>query len=124
MDTQKTTQREIKFRAWDKKNKKMMIVFGVWSYGGLHNIHGCEIDYIPMQYTGLKDKNGKEIYEGDLLDGIFKGGWIVWCEKCAGFQYRIECEECMACSGDVHWHELRDNKGIEVIGNIYENLNF
>lgn len=83
---------------------------------------GIEGGYILEQYTGLKDKNGKEIYEGDILGGIWERGFISWCEKCKQLQYHIADIGCMACSGDTNWYELAEDDGkLEVVGNVHEN---
>ena len=63
--------REIKFRAWDEKDSKMVFDFinndkGVVSLNGIGQLVKSTW-YHLMQYTGLKDKNGKEIYEGDIV---------------------------------------------------------
>ena len=61
--------REIKFRIWDKINRMWLRRFNVnlFDIGDLPNVE-------LMQYTGLKDKNGKEIYEGDILLSLNENG--------------------------------------------------
>ena len=81
--------REIKFRAWDKSCNKMRGISGLQDCFSLRSDGICNEDYILLQYTGLHDKNGKEIYEGDILceyrlDGTYrmfkifrsKGGFV------------------------------------------------
>lgn len=123
----------LKFRVWDKERECYLDeteLAGITPDGKYilyieeEEVSRLEIDenYVVEFDTGLKDKNGKEIYEGDILGGIWESGFISWCEKCKQLQYHILTHGCMACLGDVQWYELvNDNGKLEVVGNVHEN---
>ena len=107
--------REIKFRAWDKKgqigmidNPKLDVV--------LENKR-----YVVIQFTGLKDKNGKEIYEGDVLRFLFTDLEVDKIDE-NYIKARVVFEEgrfFMKDNCDSKYYF--DEENCEVIGNIYKN---
>lgn len=151
--------REIKFRAWDKKRKEWYRRLGwerscfsgcpeVLTYYGFHLFGECtlieppttgDLRYLEItEWTGLKDKNGKEIYEGDILKGlwgeqqdavrheiygqvVFSNGcfeWVTWLKRFKNFdgKYGIKWREQFP-----NFDEYREVGDIKIIGNIYEN---
>ena len=112
--------REIKFRCWyDKKMHKVVDID--FAYEKI-NLFGADIinfkDGELMQYTGLKDKNGKEIYEGDIiqiLGGEYEQGFYEWNEKVQIKDLIYDGYNLMMTISQI------GNKAIEIIGNIYDN---
>lgn len=122
--------REIKFRAWDTHLNKMIPEKDGFYLGSVYSeIMGGD-EYPLMQYTGLKDKNGREIYEGDIVTAwrprprhlpkdpfkkIQVTGNVVY-EPPAFFLI-------IGVYDDRNWIEFEHNaEPYEIIGNIYENL--
>lgn len=118
--------REIKFRAWDKVDKKVRKVMSLDFY----NTRQSEVTLVSdgdvylryseqvelMQYTGLKDKNDKEIYEGDILK-IWIGGY----EQASPYVVEDMRELYFELERDDSYYRIQET---EIIGNIYENPNY
>jgi hypothetical protein len=102
--------REIKFRAWQIHNKVMLtgVHFDIIGNDLSKSARemGCEL----MQFTGLKDKNGKEIYERDILQVEGYRLSVIWYSKGACFRYWDEG----TLESPLNYHNP------EVIGNLYE----
>ena len=120
-----STQREIKFRVWDGKEMREPPPLNEWDMeDGEFWVSYC--DNPIMQYTGLRDKNGREVYDGDLPGGIWEEHRVQWCHKCHGWSLGlVEVEgHCGQCDGDYMWRDFVDdvNEGkTTIIGNIHEN---
>ena len=123
-----------RFRAWDKKNKRMLYnIQDAYDDGGVEDEKGNEVvdcsadcfsyffpydndkneGFIVEQCTGLKDKNGRLIYEGDI---VFYGGvelwWVVFEEKYCSFELLRK---------DGNGLSMSAHKEMTVVGNIHEN---
>jgi len=113
--------REIKFRAWDALHKEMVFID---MYTLLDGYRTCDFRVLfqegslseSMQFTGLHDKNGKEIYEGDILDGHCDGVVkVIWKDT----SWEVEFADGAGIGLDEMCMWFGNNS--EVIGNIYEN---
>lgn len=120
-----TNIRDIKFRAWGVKTKVMYSLDPNDDKGTLRDLLAND-GWRVMQYTGLKDKNGKEILEGDIIAYFDHYGkayrkkpimeQVVWDAEQAGFS-----PFCRQCDGDDMTTFFIKENSVEVLGNIYEN---
>ena len=116
-----------RYRAWDKEFKEMVQVNALVldeqvikvTYKNKNVVKDDVKEYVLMQSTGLKDKNGKEIFEGDIVDYKGRKAIVKWHGSYASFIYRFVDELKERVS---EWDPLfLAYYHFEVIGNIYEN---
>lgn len=132
--------RDIKFRAWDKIENKMWYPDAIRfdldkplnmksnEIGGWVTFFEHEGLHDPiMQYTNIKDKNGKEIYEGDIIQNGYEGGEVYFKESEARFNVKVLPSLVHESKRNnlSYWHGILSflwhNGKFEIIGNIYEN---
>lgn len=112
-------QRQIKFRAWDIHTKTMLdsdFVGKNWSVNDLMP----PSEFPIMQYTGFLDKNGKEIYEGDIVS-YNETQTMKAHKQIVEWKSERANADCDCWGVEYSGFSLTSVKDCEIIGNIYEN---
>ena len=119
-------QRTIKFRAWDKTLNKIHSWSTIENHFTLEELLDDNF-FEAMQYTGLKDKNGNEIYDGDYIRYSMRTiNGSIYTHVCRVFQHESGTWRIEGYHEDNHSYETKGTVYAthlicEVIGNIYEN---
>lgn len=127
----KNMQRKLKFRVWDKRIHCFVNFSGMFApQFGISYLNGClesltctreNSDFVIQQFTGLKDKRGKEIFEGDIVKFIYTTYEHEYEEEIGEVYFEngmfMFSRSCEFCTADCNFRE----ESLEIVGNIFEN---
>ena len=114
--------REILFRGKRKDTEALIMSDSIWQSNGVIKLWDKEDGYVEItpdtigEYTGLIDKNGVKIFEGDIVKGSWGTIFAIFYDE-ALLQFRAR--PCLGIERDIAYYQ--GHNGLEVVGNIYDN---